>query len=327
MQQSDGLDASLEGFQRFFDSPTFSDLSIRFSGREIRAHKIILCSQARWFTVACEGGFLEASMLTIVLEDDNPNAIDGMLRYLYGFDPMESCGSSLPAVTLKHVVYLYATADKYDVPHLRGEMLSSFKDRAERLWHILWLSGKLADIIESVYDYTPPNDSMRQAVVRFSVDNLSTLLQNSPERFRALLEDIPDFGTDIIMNLLQKSSTSFYLQQIPPTKFATAALEFRGPLQTAFHLASQRGDDEYCRFLIAQGQDVDVRHENGETALHLAAWFGHLEVARLLVEHGAKIDTAMMLGASPITWARIQDHQDITAYLVSRGSSEMRSRN
>ncbi|KAG4434012.1 hypothetical protein IFR05_010494 [Cadophora sp. M221] len=81
---------------------------------------------------------IEASKSTLVLEDDNPNAVDGVLRYLYELDPMESCGSPLPAVTLKHAVYPYATADKYDAPHLRGEMLSSFKDRAERLWQILW---------------------------------------------------------------------------------------------------------------------------------------------------------------------------------------------
>jgi hypothetical protein len=161
---------------------------------------------------------------------------------------------------------------------------------------------------------------MRQAVVRFSIDNLSMLLQNNTESFRALLENTPEFGTDIIMNLPQKSSTSFLLQQIPPTHLTTVAVALRGPLETDLHLAVERGSVEHCRYFVTHGSDVNARHKNGETALHLAAWFGGLEVARVLVEHGANIDATGPFGARPITWARVQNHQDITAYLVSRGA-------
>jgi ankyrin repeat protein len=234
---------------------------------------------------------------------------------------MESCGSSLPAVTLQHVVYMYVAADKYDNPHLRKEMLDSFKDRAGILWPVLGLSHKLVDIIKSVYNNTSWNDDLRQVVVACSLSNLSNLLQSHTGDFRALLEDTPDFGADIIMNLPRRSSTCFLLQQIPPSRFAIAISLSRGPLQSEFHLAAKQGNAEYCKILIAEGQDIDALHINGETALHLAAWFGHLEIAQLLVESGAEINSKMNLGASPIILARIQNHQQITAYLVNRASS------
>ena len=42
---------------RYFDSVTFSDITLQFSQHKIKAHKVILSSQSVWFAKAFTGSF------------------------------------------------------------------------------------------------------------------------------------------------------------------------------------------------------------------------------------------------------------------------------
>ena len=56
------------------------------------------------------------------------------------------------------------------------------------------------------------------------------------------------------------------------------------------HRAAKENRVDIVRALIARGDDVDAKNDNGETPLHWAAWGNSLDVARLLIEHGANTD-------------------------------------
>jgi ankyrin repeat protein len=51
---------------------------------------------------------------------------------------------------------------------------------------------------------------------------------------------------------------------------------------TALHAASQNGDVEMLRLLIAAGADVQIRAENQQNAMDLALGRGHQAVVELL---------------------------------------------
>ena len=56
------------------------------------------------------------------------------------------------------------------------------------------------------------------------------------------------------------------------------------------HRAAKENRVDIARALIARGDDVDARNENGETPLHMAALKESLDVARLLIDRGANTD-------------------------------------
>lgn len=62
--------------------------------------------------------------------------------------------------------------------------------------------------------------------------------------------------------------------------------------KTALHLASEWGNPEIARLLLAAGADANALLDSaneGATALHLAAKSGHVEVVQLLLEAGANL--------------------------------------
>ncbi|GIZ36648.1 hypothetical protein CKM354_000011700 [Cercospora kikuchii] len=68
-----------------FNQPTFSDVIISFSGRRIYCHKLILCSKSEYFKKLCDpdSGFSESTQKVIQLRDDDPDAVEHVLRYIY----------------------------------------------------------------------------------------------------------------------------------------------------------------------------------------------------------------------------------------------------
>lgn len=69
---------------RYFNNPALSDVVIHFSGRQVKAHKVILASQSEHFRAMFEGGFAEASAHEVHLYEDDPEAMYGALAYCYG---------------------------------------------------------------------------------------------------------------------------------------------------------------------------------------------------------------------------------------------------
>jgi hypothetical protein len=54
-------------YKSYFDIPKYSDLKIRFGGKTIYAHKVILCTQSEYFEKLIEGPFKVSSILHSIL--------------------------------------------------------------------------------------------------------------------------------------------------------------------------------------------------------------------------------------------------------------------
>ncbi|CAK1360790.1 unnamed protein product [Cercospora beticola] len=68
-----------------YDNPAYSDITISFSGRSVHCHKLILCTKSEYFRMLCgsESAFSESSRKVIELKEDDPDAVEHVLRYLY----------------------------------------------------------------------------------------------------------------------------------------------------------------------------------------------------------------------------------------------------
>ncbi|KAF2687530.1 ankyrin [Lentithecium fluviatile CBS 122367] len=330
--KDDPANAELEAVQRlqsFLNADTFSDLTIRFSGRELKTHKVILCIHSKWFANAFRGGFVEASASTLELHDDDPEAVEGMLRYFYDLDPMPPCETYKPSIPeqtklfakLKHIVHVYAVADKYDVPMLRKTCLNSFVALARKCWLALWKSGELPNIIEAIYAFAIQKDTLRNAAVELSLEYIGDFRDSDGDAFQDLMETVPEFSADMLMQIPLPSPVKILAGWPKPFPEVLAAHSD----QLVLHEAAKLGDLARCKTLIWTGTYVSIRDTNDSTPLHFAASFGRLPVVRFLVEK-ARADVNVRCGnrafPTPLAWARYAGHDKIVDYLAAAGGLE-----
>ncbi|GIZ36720.1 hypothetical protein CKM354_000018700 [Cercospora kikuchii] len=108
--------ADSAAFQNFFKDKEYSDITIKFSGREIPCHKMIICTQSDYFKKLCGTGsrFAEKNQKVVELKEDDPDAVEAVLRYLY-FGNYVS-GSEKNLNDWKFHVEVTTAASKYLVP-------------------------------------------------------------------------------------------------------------------------------------------------------------------------------------------------------------------
>lgn len=68
-----------------YNEPEYSDVTIQFSGRTVHCHKLVLCTKSDYFKKLCGPGshFAEGNTKVIELKEDDPDAVEYLLRYLY----------------------------------------------------------------------------------------------------------------------------------------------------------------------------------------------------------------------------------------------------
>ena len=90
--------------------------------------------------------------------------------------------------------------------------------------------------------------------------------------------------------------------------------------ETALNVVIARSDDNWTRFLIGKGANVNLAASNGDTPLITAARVGFTDAIDLLLQLGAKVDAANRMGETPLILAVQQRQLDAVKLLLAKGA-------
>jgi ankyrin repeat protein len=90
--------------------------------------------------------------------------------------------------------------------------------------------------------------------------------------------------------------------------------------EIALNIVIARSDDNWMRFLIGKGADVNLAASNGDTPLITAARVGYTDAVELLLALGAKVDATNKMGETALITAVQQREVDAVKLLLARGA-------
>ncbi|KAL8992660.1 MAG: hypothetical protein Q9169_006931 [Polycauliona sp. 2 TL-2023] len=228
-----------------FNDPKYSDLTIICGDRKCYVHRIVLCAESVFFKVACNGKFLEAASNEIKLPEDEPMAVERMLKFLYTGDyddtdnedsqtaqvllsrdpspgDTNACGHGLSdgskaphkaakapvqvnVAALMNTIDVYTLADKYDMLYLQVFAKSRFKARANDEWATV----DIVTIMPIVYSTTPDsNRGLRKIMLDVCLRSTERLKWH--ESFRTMLKGDASMSFDFLDAVLKDSEERAY---------------------------------------------------------------------------------------------------------------------
>lgn len=180
---------------RFFDREALSDVTIKFGEREVKCHKVVLCSASEYFEMmlGVNSAFKERDQRVIELKDDEDlDAVEAMLAYMYTFDYVLRFKSREHDAGF-HLNVL-VTAKKYLLPKLELKALDEFISAKPRLDDDL---DAAVAVMQQHAKYAGQNEYVDRVVTALKKIHLVDLIAK-PE-YHALLaneDDLLDFVRD-----------------------------------------------------------------------------------------------------------------------------------
>ncbi|RYP39208.1 hypothetical protein DL767_002316 [Monosporascus sp. MG133] len=176
----------------YFNADTFSDATVRCSGKEFKVHKLVLSAQSEFFSKAFTGDWKESDSGQIDLEEVDVNVVEAMLHFMYHFDYNNTHGAS----TMIFNAQVYSVADKYIIPALKAEAREKFGTAISTGWAM----DDFPSAIAEVYNSTPESDrGLRDLTVEIARTNINPLREN--ELFRDVLREIPSFAAEMVISI------------------------------------------------------------------------------------------------------------------------------
>ncbi|KAK5697630.1 hypothetical protein LTR17_023945 [Elasticomyces elasticus] len=190
----------------------YSDVTLRYSGQEIKAHQVVLAANSSYFAKVFDGSFKEASTKVLELHEDDRLALSGLIAMKYGheahslqwFRANTKSELSEDRASTQHVLYLvdlYAVAQKYLVKQASDKVLETFDERYGLLFGApaaMW-----REIVEYVYVvHAETASTLRNCVVAQWVRYQgSERVVKQSETAQALVAQAPDFAVDVLTAL------------------------------------------------------------------------------------------------------------------------------
>ncbi|KAF6235108.1 hypothetical protein HO173_006735 [Letharia columbiana] len=212
-------DRLLASNELLWTSQKYSDMTIRCGSKEYKVHRSVICPRSTFFAAACNGEFMEAKSATITMNDDDLQAVENMLLYLYTLDypdeevpnvpadhgAMDSSlpphlrtisttteedtnvgttlglieGTTLHDPRMMNHALVYAVADKYDIPELKELAKCKFQTLARSKWP----HDDLHAVTEIVFSTTPDQDmGLRQIILDICAEHFQDILKDEGSR-------------------------------------------------------------------------------------------------------------------------------------------------
>lgn len=89
---------------------------------------------------------------------------------------------------------------------------------------------------------------------------------------------------------------------------------------TPLIMAASENLEDFTRYFLNAGADVDQKDSKKRTALHWAAFFGHTGIAKVLVDHGADVNAVTSDGRTALALARKRGDKSLEALLREAGA-------
>ncbi|KAL8634752.1 MAG: hypothetical protein Q9228_007678, partial [Teloschistes exilis] len=208
------MDDSSKGFlksiEAYYREGRFTDLTITCRGRDYYCHKLVVCTQSKFFEAACTHGFTESVTSKVDLSTEEPYLINLMLEDLYTQGPLiDSAGRNEPDILSEVMaslhppstqISLYALGDRLIIAGLCKYAARLFKD---------WIESAdlritdMASWIPLLYDSLREHGrTLRNLVIeRLLAPNLECENAPSSEPLSKLMGDIEQFREDIFVAL------------------------------------------------------------------------------------------------------------------------------
>ncbi|KAK5123785.1 hypothetical protein LTR85_002421 [Meristemomyces frigidus] len=172
---------------QYYDSATFSDVTIFFGGQQIKAYKLVLANSSLYFRIAFDGKFKqEASSDALNLQDDDPVAVRGLIAHIYDISSESSgyyrdhllrnhAAVDIDTSYIRYLVDLHVTASKY--------LVASAEERAMEAFESALPAGQYnnSEIIKHIYvTHAEAATEFRRPLAAFfaSVANHNSMMQD-----------------------------------------------------------------------------------------------------------------------------------------------------
>ncbi|KAI5358129.1 Putative BTB/POZ domain-containing protein [Septoria linicola] len=115
---------------KFFNNAHYSDIAIKFSDQQLFCHKVVVCEASDYFRTLCghDAKLKEKHDRLIELRDDDPDAVPGLVNYLYTGSYSDDNHPRRLDWTYHNAVRV--AANKYGIKTLETLALSALKERA-----------------------------------------------------------------------------------------------------------------------------------------------------------------------------------------------------
>ena len=228
-------------YKAFLDDPALSDLTICLSDRTVYAHRIVLCRGSEYFANMFTGRFQVSQMPTaptnkarkltlnqqesasneIKLQEDDPNAMLALLRFLYGL-PYDAEAKSKWLTSLQPHAEVYVVADKYQIEPLKETVAENMRKiiTAKAYTHKMGFlrycdSFKNSDdffgALHIILEVTTTQDiHSRKVLVDFLIQNIDFFRKQN--ELLSLFKEYPELAVEIISHKdLETEAEGFWM--------------------------------------------------------------------------------------------------------------------
>ncbi|KAI3330721.1 hypothetical protein F4824DRAFT_504798 [Ustulina deusta] len=196
-------DTASQDFQKdLLDLASLSDVVVQCGAKTWNLHRAILAQRSQWFRKALLGGFQEAKTKTIRIEEFNEDAVDSIIKHIYG-RPADWEKLQGERSFTRLCMDIFNMADYFLLPdlcqslegafgHMVFTKVPAFQARRKRRLD----TTELFDIVREVYAEALPAGKAFRPVLATALHSIQYGINNVA--FASLIDEVPAVAADVL---------------------------------------------------------------------------------------------------------------------------------